>query len=82
MRTKKGIITSDKMDKTRIITVHSYKVHAKYKKRYRVSKKYYADDPDNAHKAGEEVTIYETRPLSRLKRWTLVKPETAPEKKS
>lgn len=77
MRTKKGIVTSDKMDKTRVVTVHSYKVHAKYKKKYRVSKKYYADDPKNTYKLGDEVTIYETRPLSKLKRWTVVKPEEA-----
>lgn len=75
MRTKKGIVTSDKMDKTRVVTVHSYKVNQKYKKRYRVSSKYYADDPQNTYKIGDEVTIYETRPLSKLKRWTVVKPE-------
>lgn len=81
MRTKKGIVTSDKMDKTRVVTVHSYKVHPKYKKKYRVSKKYYADDPKNTYKLGDEVTIYETRPLSKLKRWTVVKPETEAAKK-
>lgn len=81
MRTKKGIVTSDKMDKTRVVTVNSYKVHPKYKKRYRVSKKYYADDPTNTYKMGDEITIYETRPLSKLKRWTVVKPEeTTPTK--
>ena len=79
MRIKKGIITSDKMDKTRVVTIHSYKVHSKYKKRYRVSKKYYVDDPQNAHKAGEEITFYETRPLSKLKRWTVIKPAATPE---
>lgn len=71
MRTKKGIVTSDKMDKTLVVTVHSYKTHPKYKKRYRVSKKYYVDDPQKKHKMGDEVTIYETRPLSKLKRWTV-----------
>ena len=76
MRFKDGIITSDKMDKTRVVTVHSYRVHAKYKKRYRVSKKYYADDPKNEYKAGQTVRIYETRPLSKLKRWTVVPPNT------
>ena len=81
MRTKKGIVTSDKMDKTRVVTVHSYKVHPKYKKRYRVSKKYYADDPQNTCKLGDEITIYETRPLSKLKRWTVVKPELTAAKK-
>lgn len=80
MRIKKGIVTSDKMDKTRVVTVHSYKVHSKYKKRYRVSKKYYADDPQNTYKMGDEITIYETRPLSKLKRWTVIKPEVTTEK--
>lgn len=83
MRTKKGIVTSDKMDKTRVVTVHSYKVHPKYRKRYRVSSKYYAHDPMNTYKMGDEITIYETRPLSKLKRWTVIKPEaeTEPVKK-
>ena len=75
MRSKKGIITSDKMDKTRVVTVHSYKTHPKYKKRFRVSKKYYAHDEKNTYKIGDQVTIYETRPLSKLKRWTVEKPE-------
>ena len=76
MRSKKGIVTSDKMNKTRVVTVHSYKTHPKYKKRFRVSKKYYAHDENNTAKLGDEVTIYETRPLSRLKRWTLEQPKT------
>lgn len=76
MRTKKGIVTSDKMDKTRVVTVHSYKVHPKYKKKYRVSKKYYAHDEKNTYKVGDEITIYETRPLSKLKRWTVDQPTT------
>ncbi len=77
MRTKKGIVVSDKMDKTRVVTVNSYKMHSKYRKKYRVSKKFYVDDPQNTSKVGDEVTIYETRPLSKLKRWTVVKPEEA-----
>jgi small subunit ribosomal protein S17 len=76
MRSKKGIVTSDKMDKTIVVTVHNYKNHPKYKKRYRVSKKYYAHDPEKKFKLGEEVTIYETRPLSKTKRWTVVAPKT------
>jgi len=76
MRSKQGTVTSDKMNKTLVVTVHSYKVHPKYKKRYRVSKKLYADNPNGEHKVGDTITIYETRPLSKLKRWTVVKPET------
>lgn len=70
MRSKKGVVTSAKMDKTIVVTVHSYKTHPKYKKRYRVSKKYYAHDEAKQFKVGDTVTIYETRPLSKLKRWT------------
>ncbi len=75
MRSKTGIITGDKMNKTRVITVHSYKLHPKYKKRYRVSTKYYAHDENNSTKIGDKVTIYETKPLSKLKRWTLEEPK-------
>ena len=71
MRTKQGTVTSTKMDKTAVITVHSYKTHPKYKKRYRTSKKYYAHDENNSAKVGDVVTIFETRPLSKLKRWSL-----------
>ena len=78
MRTKKGIVTSNKMVNTIVVTVHSYKTHSKYHKRYRVSKKFYAHDPNNTHKIGENVTIYETRPLSKLKRWTTEQPTDRP----
>jgi small subunit ribosomal protein S17 len=71
MRTKKGTVTSDKMHQTIVVTVHSYRTHSKYKKKFRVSEKFYADDPENKYKIGDEVTIYETRPLSKLKRWTV-----------
>lgn len=70
MRSKKGIITSNKQDKTIIVTVHTYKRHPKYKKQYRVSKKFHVHNPMNKKfKIGEEITFYETRPLSKLKRW-------------
>jgi small subunit ribosomal protein S17 len=75
MRTKTGTVLSTGMNKTIVVTVDSYKTHPKYKKRYRVSKKYYAHDENNVSKTGDTVTIYETRPLSKLKRWTVTKPE-------
>ncbi len=75
MRSKKGIVTSAKMDKTLVVTVHTYKTHPKYKKRYRTSNKFYAHDAENKYQVGDEVTIYETKPLSKLKRWTVEKPE-------
>ncbi len=76
MRSKKGLVTSNKQEKTIVVSVHSYKTHPKYKKRYRVTNKFHAHNPENAKfEIGDEVTIYETRPISKLKRWTTVKPE-------
>lgn len=72
MRTKTGIVTSTKMQKTIVITVDSYKTHPKYKKRYKSSVKFYAHDENSLAKLGDTVTISETRPLSRLKRWSLI----------
>lgn len=78
MREKKGFITSNKQDKTLIITVHAYKNHPKYKKRFLVSKKYHVHNPDNTKfELGTEITFYETRPLSKLKKWTLERPSEA-----
>lgn len=74
MRTKKGIVTSNKMDKTVIVTVHTYKTHPKYKKRYRTSKKFFAHDEENKYNIGDEITVYETRPLSKNKRWSVDRP--------
>jgi len=71
MRTKTGIVTSTKMDKTIVVTVDSYKNHPKYKKQYKVSSKFHAHDEGNVCVLGQEVTIVETRPLSKLKRWKI-----------
>lgn len=76
MRSKKGQVVSRSGTKSIVVEVHSYKIHPKYKKRYRVSKKFHAHDENNEANLGDTVTIYETRPLSKLKRWTLTKPET------
>lgn len=73
MRTKTGTITSNKMAKTLVVTTITYKRHPKYKKRYQVSKKFYAHcDDTSKFNIGDEVTITETRPLSKLKRWKVV----------
>jgi len=73
MRTKTGIITSNKMQNTLVVTVHTSKAHPKYKKRYAVSKKFYAHCDDTAkYPIDSTVTIVETRPLSKLKRWKVV----------
>lgn len=72
MRTKKGIVTSVAMDKTIVVSVHTYKSDSKYKKRFRVTKKFYAHDEKNTCSEGDQVVIKETRPTSKLKRWELV----------
>ncbi len=75
MQSKEGIVLSSKMTKTIVVRVDSKFAHPKYKKLVRTSKKFYADNPENKFKEGDRVTIYETRPLSKLKRWTVVPPQ-------
>lgn len=74
MRTVTGNVIASKMKKTIVVSVNSQHRHAKYKKLVRTSKKFYAHDPDGKYHEGDKVTLYETRPLSRLKRWTVVPP--------
>ena len=76
MRSKKGTVSSNKQDKTIVVTVNSYKNHPKYKKRYRVSQKFHVHNPEKKEfQIGDEVMFYETRPISKLKKWTIIKPK-------
>lgn len=68
----KGKIVSDKMDKTVVVEVVTLKKHPIYERRFKISKKYKAHDPENSHKIGEEVIIEETKPISRDKRWKIL----------
>ena len=77
MRFKKGIVTSNKMDKTVVVSVVTYKNHPKYKKRFKVTNKFYAHDEDNIYAEWDAVVIKETRPLSKLKRWVVVEKQAA-----
>ena len=72
MKKLKGTIVSDKMDKTVVVEVTGLKKHPKYERRFRVSKRYKAHDPENSHKVGEHVVIAETRPISKTKSWKIV----------
>lgn len=74
MRTKTGIVAASKMNKTIVVKVVNQKMHPKYKKLMRGSKKFYAHDPECKYHEGDIVTIFETKPMSKLKRWTVVKP--------
>ncbi len=68
-----GYVVSDKMDKTVVVKVDRREAHPLYKKHIIKSKKYHAHDPNNECKAGDLVVIRETRPLSKTKRWVVVK---------
>lgn len=72
MRKLKGKIVSDKMQKTRVVTVMRLKLHPKYRKYYKVTQRFKAHDEKNEYKTGDEVIIEETRPLSKDKRWRIV----------
>ncbi len=69
----KGKVVSDKQDKTVVVEVSRVKEHPRYGKRYEVSKKYSAHDEDNKYKEGDEVTIEETKPISKNKKWKVIK---------
>ena len=72
MRTQTGTVTSTKMQKTIVVSVETSKTHPKYKKRYTSTTKFYVHDENSLAKLGDTVTVSESRPLSALKRWTLV----------
>ena len=67
-----GIVTSDKADKTIVITVTSRETHPIYGKQYTVNRKYAAHDEQNEANEGDRVTIKEVRPISKNKSFTLV----------
>lgn len=67
-----GKVVSDKMDKTIVVAVETYKKHDLYHKRIKYTKKFKAHDENNQAKIGDTVRIAETRPLSKDKRWRLV----------
>jgi small subunit ribosomal protein S17 len=70
-KTFTGVVTSDRADKTIVVSVLTSKTHPIYKKKYSISKKFMAHDEKNEAKIGDRVVISETRPLSARKRFTL-----------
>ena len=71
-RSIQGVVVSNKNEKTIGVLVETHKKHAKYGKRVKYRKKYYAHDEKNEAKVGDLVTIMETRKLSATKRFRLV----------
>lgn len=69
-----GVVTSSKMDKTIVVT-ETKRIKHPYDRAVLKTKKYFAHDEENTSKEGDLVMIMETRPLSKSKRWRLVKIE-------
>jgi small subunit ribosomal protein S17 len=74
-RTLQGVVVSDKQAKTVVVRVDRRFTHPIYKKTIRQSKNYHAHDEDNSFKPGDTVWIEESKPISKLKRWTVVRGE-------
>ncbi len=70
---KIGVVVSDKMDKTISVKVSRLVMHKKYKKYFTSTSVFKAHDEKSSAKTGDKVMIQETRPLSKTKRWKLVK---------
>lgn len=72
-KVRQGMVVSDVNDKTIVVEVKSRKPHPIYGKMITTTKKYHAHDENNEAGRGDTVQIMETRPLSKLKRWRLLK---------
>jgi len=70
-----GVVVSDKQQKTVVVRVERRFTHPQLKKTIRRSKKYHAHDESNEYHTGDTVWIEEHRPISKLKRWTVVQGE-------
>ena len=72
-KTRVGKVVSDKMDKTIVVAVEDIEQHKLYKKAVKKTVKFTAHDEENDAHTGDTVQIMETRPLSKDKRWRVVK---------
>ena len=68
-----GKVVSDKMKKTVVVEVERIKEHPKYKRRYKIHKKYKAHDEKGEYKVGDMVIIEESQPISKEKKWRVIK---------
>lgn len=75
-----GVVVSDKMDKTIVVRVERVTRHPLYGKVLRTAKKFHAHDENNEAQEGDRVLILESRPLSKLKKWTLLQIVERPER--
>ncbi len=71
-RQLEGVVVGDKMAKTVVVAVTQIKMHPKYLKQYKVTKKFKAHDENKEFHVGDKISIVASRPLSKTKRWTVV----------
>ena len=72
-KVRQGVVVSDVNDKTIVVVVEERKPHPVYGKMITTTKKYHCHDENNEAGLGDTVQIMETRPLSKMKRWRLLK---------
>lgn len=68
-----GTVISDKMAKTIVVAIEEIRQHPKYLRRYKIQKRFKVHDENKQAKVGDKVIFEECRPLSKEKRWKLVK---------
>jgi len=71
-KVREGLVTSNGMDKTAVVTVATRKPHPRYKKSMARTTRLYVHDEENTLNVGDRVKVGETRPLSKLKRWRIL----------
>lgn len=70
--TLNGVVVSNKMDKTVVVSISRFVKHPKYGKFYKINKKYKAHDAQNEYKVGDKVEITETKPISKDKKFRVI----------
>jgi small subunit ribosomal protein S17 len=71
-KTLQAIVVSDKMQKTVVVEVERIKEHPKYRRKYKVHKRYKAHDQNQEYHVGDKVLIEETKPISKDKNWRVI----------
>ena len=71
-KVRDGLVTSNAMDKTAVVTVSTRKPHPRYRKTMARTTRLYVHDEENTLNVGDRVKVGETRPLSKLKRWRIL----------
>ncbi len=72
IQTKRGVVVSDKMDKTVVVEVTHLATNAKYRRKYKVTKRYKVHDGKEEYNVGDKVIIASVKPISKQKNWKVV----------